>query len=171
LPHPGLRESSPSRARFAQVSGRSYFSRRPLVCLVWLSGVTSSYAGTETPKLRMSQESLEQCIERCDSGYDACIRRCPFLRGKQGVGKTKVGEVFASLLGVHFKQVSDPRYVTRPLQLAHDLAADAARGRRLLGRRQEGRRQAQGSRHRQVRTQSSSRARRRSGSTTTCGCS
>src|SRR5580692_6294262 len=26
-------------------------------------------------------------------------------------GKTKVGEVFASLLGVHFKQVSDPRYV------------------------------------------------------------
>jgi uncharacterized protein DUF5906 len=34
------------------------------------------------------------------------------LRGKQGTGKTKVGEVFASLLGVHFKQVSDPRFVT-----------------------------------------------------------
>ena len=34
------------------------------------------------------------------------------VRGKQGTGKTKVGEVFASLLGVHFKQVSDPRYVT-----------------------------------------------------------
>lgn len=33
------------------------------------------------------------------------------VRGKQGTGKTKVGEVFASLLGVHFKQVSDPRYV------------------------------------------------------------
>ena len=34
------------------------------------------------------------------------------MRGKQGVGKTKVGEVFESLLGVHYKQVSDPRYVT-----------------------------------------------------------
>src|SRR5262249_45786562 len=34
LPHPGLRESSPSRARFAQVSGRSYFSRRPLLNLL-----------------------------------------------------------------------------------------------------------------------------------------
>src|SRR5262249_27936700 len=29
LPHPALRESSPSRVRFAQVSGRSYFSRCP----------------------------------------------------------------------------------------------------------------------------------------------
>ena len=34
------------------------------------------------------------------------------VRGKQGTGKTKIGEVFASLLGVHFKQVSEPRYVT-----------------------------------------------------------
>lgn len=33
-------------------------------------------------------------------------------RGKQGTGKTKLGEVFASLLGVHFKQVAEPRYVT-----------------------------------------------------------
>ena len=29
LPHPGLRELSPSRAGFAQVSGRSHFSRCP----------------------------------------------------------------------------------------------------------------------------------------------
>ena len=34
------------------------------------------------------------------------------LRGKQGVGKTKVGEVMRSLLGVHYKLVADPRYVT-----------------------------------------------------------
>jgi hypothetical protein len=33
------------------------------------------------------------------------------MRGRQGVGKTKVGEVFGSLLGTHYKQVSDPRYV------------------------------------------------------------
>jgi hypothetical protein len=34
------------------------------------------------------------------------------LRGKMGVGKTKVGEVFGSLLGEHYALVSDPRYVT-----------------------------------------------------------
>jgi hypothetical protein len=34
------------------------------------------------------------------------------LRGKQGVGKTKIGEVLEALLGVHYKLVADPRYVT-----------------------------------------------------------
>jgi hypothetical protein len=34
------------------------------------------------------------------------------LRGKQGTGKTKVGEVIGSLLGEHYALVSDPRYVT-----------------------------------------------------------
>jgi Primase C terminal 2 (PriCT-2)/Family of unknown function (DUF5906)/RepB DNA-primase from phage plasmid len=34
------------------------------------------------------------------------------LRGKQGVGKTKVGEVFESLLGPHYLLVSQPRHVT-----------------------------------------------------------
>jgi hypothetical protein len=34
------------------------------------------------------------------------------LRGKMGTGKTKVGEVFGSLLGSHYVLVSDPRYVT-----------------------------------------------------------
>jgi hypothetical protein len=34
------------------------------------------------------------------------------LRGKQGVGKTKVGQVFGSLMGDHYVLVSDPRYVT-----------------------------------------------------------
>ena len=34
------------------------------------------------------------------------------LRGKMGVGKTKVGEVFGSLLVMHYVPVSDPRYVT-----------------------------------------------------------
>jgi hypothetical protein len=34
------------------------------------------------------------------------------LRGLQGVGKTKVGEVFGSLLGAHYKLVSEPRYIT-----------------------------------------------------------
>jgi uncharacterized protein DUF5906/bifunctional DNA primase/polymerase-like protein len=34
------------------------------------------------------------------------------LRGKQGVGKTKVGEVIGSLLGPHYVLVADPRYIT-----------------------------------------------------------
>jgi hypothetical protein len=34
------------------------------------------------------------------------------LRGPQGVGKTKVGEVFGSLFGSHYQLVADPRYVT-----------------------------------------------------------
>ena len=34
------------------------------------------------------------------------------LRGKMGTGKTKVGEVFGSMLGTHYVSVSDPRYVT-----------------------------------------------------------
>jgi hypothetical protein len=34
------------------------------------------------------------------------------LRGKQGVGKSKVGEVIGSLLGPHYAAVSDPRYIT-----------------------------------------------------------
>ena len=34
------------------------------------------------------------------------------LRGKMGVGKTKIGEVIGSLLGAPYKIVSEPRYVT-----------------------------------------------------------
>ncbi len=34
------------------------------------------------------------------------------IRGKEGTGKTKIGEVFGSLLGPHYVAVSDPRYVT-----------------------------------------------------------
>jgi hypothetical protein len=34
------------------------------------------------------------------------------LRGKQGTGKTKVGEVVGSLLGDHYSPIADPRYVT-----------------------------------------------------------
>lgn len=34
------------------------------------------------------------------------------IRGKEGTGKTKVGEVFGSLFGEHYLAVSDPRYIT-----------------------------------------------------------
>jgi hypothetical protein len=34
------------------------------------------------------------------------------VRGKEGTGKTKLGEVFGSLFGTHYVAVSDPRYVT-----------------------------------------------------------
>jgi hypothetical protein len=56
--------------------------RYAVIFLVWLSGVTSSGAETLTPKLRLAQESREQCTNRCDSGYDACVRRCPLSMGR-----------------------------------------------------------------------------------------
>jgi hypothetical protein len=34
------------------------------------------------------------------------------IRGKQGTGKTKIGEVFGSLFGEHYELVDDQRYVT-----------------------------------------------------------
>jgi hypothetical protein len=34
------------------------------------------------------------------------------LRGKPGVGKTKVGQVFGRVLGLHYLLVADPRYIT-----------------------------------------------------------
>ena len=34
------------------------------------------------------------------------------LRGAQGVGKSKTGEVIGSLFGEHYTQVSEPRFVT-----------------------------------------------------------
>jgi hypothetical protein len=34
------------------------------------------------------------------------------IRGRQGTGKTKVGQVFGSLLGPHYVSVSGPRYIT-----------------------------------------------------------
>ena len=34
------------------------------------------------------------------------------LRGEMGVGKTIVGEIFGRLLGLHYVQVADPRFVT-----------------------------------------------------------
>jgi len=43
------------------------------------------------------------------------------LRGGMGVGKSKVGEVFGELLGAHYFQVDDPRYVTG--QFNHHMAA------------------------------------------------
>jgi hypothetical protein len=56
--------------------------RYAVIFLVWLSGVTSSDAETLTPKLRLAQESREQCTNRCDSEYDACVRRCPLSMGR-----------------------------------------------------------------------------------------
>jgi hypothetical protein len=57
------------------------------------------------------------------------------LRGKMGVGKTKIGEVMVGMLGAHYKIVADPPLRDRPVQQPHDIAADAARRRGLLGGR------------------------------------
>jgi hypothetical protein len=49
-----------------------------------------------------------QIVQRPDKKMGTSL----VLRGKQGTGKTKVGEVFGSLLGPHYVAVSDPRYIT-----------------------------------------------------------
>lgn len=41
------------------------------------------------------------------------------LRGPQGAGKTKIGEVFGSLLGPYYSLVSDPRYVVGQFNAHH----------------------------------------------------
>ncbi len=37
---------------------------------------------------------------------------CLVIRGEEGTGKTKLGDVIGSLLGEHYLAVSDPRYIT-----------------------------------------------------------
>jgi hypothetical protein len=49
-----------------------------------------------------------QIFQRPEDKQDTSL----VLRGKQGVGKSKVGEVIGSLLGRHFLCVAEPRYVT-----------------------------------------------------------
>ena len=49
-----------------------------------------------------------QIVQRSDVKMGTSL----VLRGEQGTGKTKVGEVFGSVIGEHYALVSDPRYVT-----------------------------------------------------------
>src|SRR5262249_57078625 len=62
LPHPGLRESSPSRARFAQVSGRSYFSRRPLVNNCLFSSMNSTECASATVFMNSMDASANDIV-------------------------------------------------------------------------------------------------------------
>jgi hypothetical protein len=48
-----------------------------------------------------------QIFQKLSSKMDTALA----LRGKMGVGKTKVGEVVGSLLGEHYLLVSEPRYI------------------------------------------------------------
>jgi hypothetical protein len=57
---------------------------------------------------------LAQIVQQPDKKMGTSV----VIRGKQGTGKTKVGQVFGSLLGEHYAPVSDPRYVTGPLGAA-----------------------------------------------------
>src|SRR5262249_47068824 len=65
LPHPGLRESSPSRARFAQVSGRSYFSRRPEVFLLDFSFLFFSEIGSGAAPQGPPPEGVRESLTLC----------------------------------------------------------------------------------------------------------
>src|SRR5262249_26512097 len=62
----------------------------------------------------------DEALYRWVFGWFAALVQAPekkigtslVIRGKEGTGKTKVGDVFGSLLGPHYVPVSDPRYVT-----------------------------------------------------------
>jgi hypothetical protein len=51
---------------------------------------------------------LAQIVQTPDNKMGTAL----VIRGKQGTGKTKVGEVIGSLLGDHYVPVSDSRYIT-----------------------------------------------------------
>jgi hypothetical protein len=72
------------------------------------------------------------------------------IRGKQGVGKSKVGEVVGSLLGRHFLCVAEPRYVTGRFNAHMAQLTAAPRRRGVLGRRQKRRGEAEGHDQRQA---------------------
>ena len=59
------------------------------------------------------------------------------LRGPFGAGKTKIGEVMGSLIGDALSAGRLAALHHRAIQLAHGVAAGAARRRSVLGRRQE----------------------------------
>jgi hypothetical protein len=91
------------------------------------------------------------------------------LRGKQGTGKTKVGQVIGSLLGEHYALVSDPRYVTgrfnSHLVSCLLLHCDESFGPAIMRQRASSRTSLPA-----TTTLSSTKAKSRSGYITTCGC-
>ena len=102
---------------FAPNGGRnSYYNlwrgfsveRRPGTCEKFLKHLNDNVAGGNTAHFNWIAGWFAAIVQQPHEKVGTAL----VLRGKQGVGKTKVGEVFGSLLGAHYELVSDPRYIT-----------------------------------------------------------
>jgi hypothetical protein len=77
-------------------------------CTRFLAHLKDNVAGGDAGLYNWAVGWFAHIVQRPWEKLDTAL----VLSGKMGVGKTKVGEVFGSLLGEHYALVSDPRYVT-----------------------------------------------------------
>jgi len=81
---------------------------RPGDCSLFLAHMRDNVCQGDEPIYKWVMAWFAQIFQRPEDKQDTSL----VIRGKQGVGKTKVGEVVGSLLGRHFLCVAEPRYVT-----------------------------------------------------------
>jgi hypothetical protein len=77
-------------------------------CSKFLAHMQDNVCQREEALYRWVMAWLAHIFQKPEDKVDTSLA----LRGKQGVGKTKVGEVVGSLLGRHYLLVAEPRYVT-----------------------------------------------------------
>lgn len=77
-------------------------------CSKFLAHLKDNVCSGDTNLYAWVQGWFAQIVQQPDQKMGTSL----VLRGPQGIGKTKTGEVFGSVLGEHYALVSDPRYVT-----------------------------------------------------------
>ena len=81
---------------------------RPGDCSKFLAHLRDNVACGDDELYRWIEAWFAAIFQKPNEKYDTAV----VLKGEQGVGKTKVGEVVGYLLGIHYMLVADPRYVT-----------------------------------------------------------
>ena len=76
-------------------------------CAIFLDHLLENVAQGDAELFRWIEAWLAQIVQRPAEKVGTSL----VLRGAQGTGKTKVGEVMSKLLGSHYLLVDDPRYV------------------------------------------------------------
>lgn len=76
-------------------------------CAIFLDHLRENVANGDAELFRWIEAWLAQIVQRPAQKVGTSL----VLRGAQGTGKTKVGEVMSKLLGSHYLLVDDPRYV------------------------------------------------------------